>query len=356
MKIKGIAITPKRCAIASITLAIIIFLLITIFTLIGKAKKQPEYIISNGDLYMIKGNKSCIKITSVLAGNSEDPGAVKVLTDRIFYSANDKYIYFSDNADVNSNEITYYVARADFKKPAEKLDTRISKIIPAEKGENVLYLKDGSLILYAPGKEAAVIDTEVSDFTASANEKIISYMKTDGSLWIKNNSKSTEKLDINISELCSVTGSGVTYYKKNEILYFAKQFINKEPEINKICSGLPENCFIKSDYTSNKFYFLTYSKKDISGDVKINTYQINFYDGKKVNLLCENVDIETIKLAPDYETIAFIFATDSGSKLGIYNGKTALSKKQSATDIISFSSDSKTVFAKYNGEIVRSHF
>lgn len=350
MKVKRIDLTPKRLFVVIGTLLVLAVLLIIIFNLAAKNKTKDSFLISNGDLYLVKGNKNCAKITSVLEGDPESPYALATLESRI--SCVDDYVVFSDNADPSATAVTYYVTDRKFKEPAQKIGTRISKILLTK--NNIVFLSDGVLSTRSFDGNIEKTDISVADFVISPNGNVISYVKTGGELYVKNGDKEPAQLDINITELGAVTEKGIVYYTKNEVLYAANQVKNKDPKINKICSELPEKSFIFGDFTTDKFYFLTYSKEATAGGEKISIYNVCYFDGKNSNELQKRVAVSTIKLAPDGKSIAFISQTDSESKLYLFRGGKLKSKSITATDIISFSDDSSVVFAKNGNEIIKS--
>lgn len=241
--------------------AIILAVAIAVGAIFIFAPKAPEdYLLyyKDGELYYSDFKVDPVCITQRLVdGGVEDVDEFLYeesysIDSFIQITADRSKIFFVDRFDPEEgNAVTiYYRDLKDPESPAEKLDSGINLFVISEKGDRVVYCKDGDLYLHDL-TERIKLESDVKCFASDAKCEKLVYVDDNGGLYAKIGEEEAEKLDSGVVSLYGTEKLDVIYYTKEDGFFKCNKLSEKE----KICSGK-----ISVDYvyeTGEVYYFET---------------------------------------------------------------------------------------------------
>lgn len=236
---------PKKLiGIIGGAVAAVIVLLVAILLIAGSgSKKSPALFLKEKEIFSTYLSKiEPMQVTDKLVDTEEKIGNKELAQNAYMfgyrtYLANDgKTLFYPDKIDDGMS--LYYRDLQKSKQEPIKLDSDVSQYTVSADGKRVVYLKtDGSLYRHNL-KDKEKIASEVEGFVASEDCKQIIFMTEEGDLYAQKLGKDKEKLATEISDVEYINEDcTVVYYISDEALYkveLGKDKVKVLSEVNEV--------------------------------------------------------------------------------------------------------------------------
>jgi hypothetical protein len=225
-------------------------------------KGTVYYYVAGNELFRANGTNSGTQLSSnFLTGDiTSDRGraeaAAAVLAEMVKESGDGIYVYFPDNNDGYSQNVTLYCRKISGG-PIVRVDSDISAYATGAGNSYILYEKNGALYRFSPKTGVESIAPDFKSYVYSPNLKDIAFVGSDGSLWVKTGDAAAECVDRDVTSVGMAGSGGSVLYVKNEVLYTR----SNKTEKTKICSDVLGDGFLGDlNCPSEGRFFLTYEK------------------------------------------------------------------------------------------------
>ena len=227
----------------------------------SSGKANYALYIKDGEINYTKFSKdSSMEITNRLDNNKNysDSGMHNLassLSPYVVLCSDGKTMFYPDRIEDGGFSLYYRNISKTSEEPT-RVDTNISRYYVTDKGDQVFYLKDGSLY-QNDLKDKTRIASDVSNFALSADGKKVLYRDDDDNLYIWNGSADKNKIASGIDSLSKYNDDlSVIYYMKEEALY---KYENGENQ--KIASDIYRLVRI---YNSGEAYYVKSDDEEIN--------------------------------------------------------------------------------------------
>ena len=215
-------------------IVVLVILGITLISNLFSGGKDPEYVVylKDDQLYISLLNKEGIEITKDLAdGYSTDSilSDLDEITSLIHLTSDKKTIIYPDK--LSGGEFTLYFRNAKNEKAdAEKIDSGITSYRVSENDKTIIYLTEDDKLYTYNFKDKEKLASDVNYFYMTDDAKTILYVDYDGNIYLMKNGKE-EKIAKDASLEGFTEGMKTIFFTKEGKLY-VKEGSNDEEKID----------------------------------------------------------------------------------------------------------------------------